>query len=367
MTPQDEENLLLTVEKPIEKASVSALPAATDLGIDTVRLFISVNLDACENDPSLWGYDSTGNSTKRNRTYQHFESVVSYKYADVKVSLFPNSGIARLDFNAARLVTPKSRALLHPDDLMPLVDKLLWSISHLVVAEFDEVNLATGEIVRRADWADQVGVTRIDLAKNIFIDSPEDFKRVVEQVQPLKGKGLHKYWDAEGGWTLWNTTKTSGSDRMYDKAAELAAKSKDDSLKSQNMGWYRFETQLQKDRIKRNGFSKLSGVSAPRVEEVLEQRWEKCGWGVKLPEKGEIMKILEKIDVKLRLEFLGFLVASEDGSLQEMHEPQIVKLRKIAKNLGVTPGVPMSHHGPLTRQVSFREGRIVSIISNEEI
>jgi len=354
-------NPLLTVEILNEKAPKPAVPTDIELGIDTVRMFIPVNLDLCEWDSSLWGYDSTGNSSVKNRTYHHLETVIGLDFADVKVVLYPDTAIARLSFNAARLLTPKSRELLDPDVLVPLVEAVLNSVSHLVVGAFDSVDLATGAFTREPNWADQVGLTRLDIARNLLIDSPHDVRMTLEKLQPHKGKTMHKYWDAEGGWTLWNKTKTTGSDRLYDKAAELAAHTKDETLAAANDGWYRFETQLEKDRIKRFGFSKLSGITRERVWQALEARWDKCGWGVMLPEQGRLKEMLENVPIKERMEFLGFLEAANRHQTSIMHPPQIAKMQKLAKKLGVTPGVSLDEQGLLTRQLSLYEGKIISL------
>lgn len=354
-------NPLLTVEILNEKAPRPVVPTDNELGIDTVRMFIPVNLDLCEWESSLWGYESTGNSSVKNRTYNHLETVISHDFADVKVVLYPDTAIARLSFNAARLLTPKSRQLLDPDALLPLVDGVLNSVSHLVVGAFDSVDPATGLFIRDPNWADHVGLTRLDIARNLFIDSPQDVRMTLEKLQPHKGKTMHKYWDAEGGWTLWNKTKTTGSDRLYDKAAELAAHTKDDTLAAENDGWYRFETQLEKDRIKRFGFSKLSGITRERVWQALETRWDKCGWGVMLPEQGQLKEMLENVPIKERMAFLGFLEAASRHQTALMHPPQVTKMQKLAKKLGVTPGVSLDEQGLLTRQLSLYEGKIIDV------
>jgi hypothetical protein len=344
-------NPLLTVEKLNEKAHRPVVPTDNELGIDTVRMFIPVNLDLCEWDSSLWGYDSTGNSSVKNRTYHHLETVISHDFADVKVVLYPDTAIARLSFNAARLLTPKSRQLLDPDALVPLVEGVLNAVSHLVVGAFDSVDPGTGAFIRDSNWADQVGLTRLDIARNLFIDSPQEVRMTLEKLQPHKGKTIHKYWDAEGGWTLWNKTKTTGSDRLYDKAAELAAHTKDEVLGAANDGWYRFETQLEKDRIKRFGFSKLSGITRERVWQALEVRWDKCGWE----------EMLETVPIKERMEFLGYLEAASRHQTSLMHPPQIAKMQKLAKKLGVTPGVSLDEQGLLTRQLSLYDAKIIDL------
>jgi hypothetical protein len=44
-----------------------------------------------------------------------------------------------------------------------------------------------------------------------------------------------------------------------------------------------------------------------------------------------------------------------------MHPPQIAKMQKLAKKLGVTPGVSLDEQGLLTRRLSLYEGKIISL------
>jgi hypothetical protein len=355
------DNFRLLTDSKVFSSRKSSQSSPTDVewGIDTVNLSFPVNLDLCESDTSLWSSESSRFWSDSKRSSSQVEWDFESEFANVKVVLVIDKGICNLRFNAARLLTPKSRNLLQPRLLEILVGKLLEQVRSHVWPDFDKV-LDDGEVVRLPDWSRNVRVTRLDAARNLFIDDIQTLKDVLVHTKPKYGKTSHLYWDSKGGWTLTNETKRSGKDRIYDKDLELHKSSPDEKL-SQNGRWFRFEAQLQKDRLKSHGLASLADVSDLKVWKAIESRWDKCMWGVKLPEGGKVREALYGLSPTEKVALLGFLAASLFGITHDLPSARVKKYSKMCSQLGLTPGVPLEKLGVANRELSLWEGRIIQI------
>lgn len=348
-------NRLLTAAK--LPSSNTTIPADTEWGIDTVRLSIPINPNLCENDPSLWSSGSTTNYSDSGKTYNSLEYNHETAYGNVKVTYFIERELAKLEFNAARLLTPKSRELLPPKALLNLVSNILYDLQHLIFCAFDTVD-PNGVITRYKNWADEVTITRLDVARNLHIPNSYEVKKALAMTIPKNGSLRHIRLDAKGGWTVSNETKRSGMDRLYDKSAELRNTLRDEELNQLEDGWFRFEAELVKERLKKNGLNKLSKVTDERVWSALEERWKATGWDVSIPEMGNVAALMAQVDGKLRVGLLGYLVAASKGIDHGLSESTVRKYNKIAKNLGVVVGTKIDEIGPAIAKLDLFEGGV---------
>lgn len=340
--------------------TTSAVPADSEWGIDTVSCWLPVNLSLSSSDTALWSSVSTRNlldSEHRVETAVHL-GFLHKDFGDVRIELYPSDSRCRLHFNAARMVTPKSANLLPPRALVPIVEGILEEIRDSVWAEFDRVNDA-GEVVRDADWQSQVHVTRIDLARNFQVSKPELVKIGLRNAKSRNSKSTHEY-TSNGTWTFENRTKTSGTDRFYDKSAELGAFVVDESLKQKD-ATFRFEAELKKDRLNAFGLRTLDRVSDHSVWNAIAGRWEATGWGIPLPSGAGLHSCVERLSHSMRDNLIGFLFRRAEGLDTDMPSQYRRERDKRARDLGLTPGVPVDLLGPADQFLDLSSGAVSAL------
>lgn len=152
----------------------------------------------------------------------------------------------------------KQDGLADPEALPLLVKTFIEKVAHVAGPTFVTID-PNGEEIWDADWQDLVRVKRLDIARNFDVASPDLVKAVLPKVQPAHGKSKVGYNSARSGWTLVNATKQSGMDRLYDKTAELATHGITESFMLSGGRQFRFEAQLQKDRLKGSGLASSPG------------------------------------------------------------------------------------------------------------
>jgi len=338
----------------------SAVPADTDWGIDTVSCWFPVDLGLCTSDSPLWSSVSTRNRLDTHsgvETSAHL-GFLRKDFGDVRVELYPMDGRCRLHFNAARMATPKSAALLPPAALVRIVEGILEEIRDSVWADFDRID-DSGTITRDVNWQTQVHITRIDLARNFNVLNAELIKIGLRNAKSRNSKSTHEY-TSNGTWTFENRTKTSGTDRFYDKSTELASYVVNASLKA-NGGTYRFETELKKDRLTTFGLRTLDRVTDENVWNAISERWGATGWGIPLPSGEGFYRSLLKLSDAMRDNLIGFLHRRAEGLDTEMPSHYRRERDKRARDLGLTPGVPVELLGPATEFLDLESGTVGSL------
>jgi len=343
----------------------SAVPADSDWGIDTVSCWLPVNLSLCSGDTALWSSVSTRNrldSEDRVETSVHL-GFLHKDFGDVRIELYPSDSRCRLHFNAARMVTPKSASLLPPAALKRIVEGILDEIRDSVWAEFDRVD-DLGTVTRDADWQSQVHITRIDLARNFKVAKPELVKIGLRAAKSRNSKSTHEY-TSNGTWTFENRTKTSGTDRFYDKSAELEAFGVDEALKQQDTT-FRFETELKKDRLDAFGLRTLDRVTDKTVWKAISKRWGATGWGIALPSGGGLYSSVSRLSHSMCDNLIGFLFRRAEGLDEDMPAQYRRERDKRARELGLTPGVPVDLLGPADRFLDVHSGTVNQLPDGDE-
>jgi hypothetical protein len=161
------------------------------------------------------------------------------------------------------------------------------------------------------------------------------------------------------GWTLVNASKTQGMDRIYDKSAELKSLEQEERFEWDRK-WLRFEAQLMRDRLKKYGLKTLDKIEDQRVWDAIEDRWNRCEWGVSLPGPGSLADLSRLLPSKKRIEFFGYMAACTFGFLDVLDQLVIRRCKKAVKSLNVTPGSPLDSYGPMSRKLSLWHGEVVS-------
>lgn len=336
----------------------SAVPADSDWGIDTVSCWLPVNLSLCSSDTALWSSVSTRNrldSDDRVETAVHL-GFLHKDFGDVRIELYPSDSRCRLHFNAARMVTPKSASLLPPAALKRIVEGILDEIRDSVWAEFDRVDDGSGTVTRDADWQSQVHITRIDLARNFKVAKPELVKIGLRNTKSRNSKSTHEY-TSNGTWTFENRTKTSGTDRFYDKSADLHAYGIDEALKQKDTT-FRFEAELKKDRLKTFRLQTLDRITDENVWSAIVRRWDATGWGIALPSGGGLHSCIASLSHSMRDNLIGFLFRRAEGLDADMPAQYRRERDKRARDLGLTPGLPVELLGPANQFLDVYAGRV---------
>jgi hypothetical protein len=360
MSTKNDKIVLLTDTETTSNEVPLSLPPDDDWGVDTVNLSFPVCLSACDESSSIWTKSSSLIDLETGQEYSGWTGFHHMPYGQVRVSLNLSKERCYLQFNAARLLKGKSKNLLPPSDLKPLVGDLLLSMRDSVTAAFD-IDEQNGVYRRLSNWASYVNLSRIDLARNFKIHQClGEVKKTLELVKPRYGKTKISYENTDGGWTLVNGTASSGQDRIYDKSQELKSLEMED-LMSQSIHIFRFETQLQKGRLQRYGFTTLEAVTSEKVWRAIEQRWEACQWGITINEPGTLEKALAELQPKRQKDIAGYLYMASIGTDVLLTRAYRTEMRKICRNLCLTAGVPLYEQGLGLLKLTLQTGSLDAV------
>jgi len=356
MKAKNDTNVLLTDTESIPSPG-HQLPTAEDQdwGVDTINLSFPVSVTTCDDSSSIWTKSSSLIDLETGQTYEGLTGFHSTPNGDVRINLSLTKERCYLQLNASRLVKGKSRLLLHPDALKPLIGGLLTDLQYVVTATFD-IDPATGVLERQKDWAKQVRISRLDLARNLNAPhSINELKQALELAKPSYGKTHITYNNTKGGWTLVNGTASTGQDRIYDKTTELGNFDTEEQI-TQDTHWFRFETQLQKARLQRSGLTVLDKVNAPTAWQAINDRWEACRWGVTINEPGTIQKALAGLPPKRQKDVSGFLFMCSIGTDSLLTKKYQAEMRKLCRSFGLKPGLNLYEQGEAKIELDLLAG-----------
>jgi len=334
-------------------------PTDTQWGVDTVNLSFPVFLAACDESSSMWTKSSSLIDLETGEEYCGWTGYHSTPHGDVRVSLNLTKNRCYLQFNAARLLHGKSKELLPPAALKHLVGNLLFDLQPAVMPEFD-IDERNGVLSRSPDWASEVKITRLDLARNFEIfQNMAEVKKALEMAKPRYGKTKISYENSDGGWTLVNGTASTGQDRIYDKSKELKSVPMEERL-SQNAQILRFEAQLQKDRLKRSGMTTLEAVSDEMSWIAINDRWNACQWGITVHEPGTLGQALSGLEPKRQKDVAGYLFMASLGTDALLTSAYRREMQKICRELGLHVGSPLSEQGKGVLELNLQSGALIS-------
>ena len=356
--------LLLTGEKTVTQLpSTTASPQSpleNDKGIDTVEVTFPINPDFCNLSSEFWQKAGAGNDRKSGVEYSYHHGELRIGFGTVVVRLHTASLKCTLRFNAARQITPKSRYLLPADALQTLTGKIVDALQPYVWASFDEINEVDGTIHRAPDWASHVQIRRLDIALNMVVQYWPMLQEALPKRKPVNAKYLTIDFDFKDGWTLSNKTKSSGCDRIYNKGAELRASGINMDIDEGNT-LVRFETQIMKDRLKTLGLTRLSDISEESIATALEHRWNKSRWNVEIAPNNSLLPAISVLTEKHQGELINYLFMMSEGRSDRFTKAQHRRLRPMAEDLGLTPGLPLSRLGKPEFRLDLHHGGLIPV------
>lgn len=329
-------------------------------GFDTVKVSFDVNPALCDFSSSLWVRSSTQNL---RIDMPEAESLLGWYLlpqvdweAKVRIDLYVMDRVCHLSFNAPRMVTPVKERLLMPDALPPLVRGLIEAIHDTVWPDFIKVT-EDGEIIWDDDWSTRVRLSRLDVSRNFEVEDTQTIKLACGAISGRYQRGTVVY-KSKYGWTVESPTTSVGKDKIYDKTAELSRNPADaDRMAGLATALVRFETQLMRSRLKDNGLKRLSEVNGRSAWHALEARWEATGWGGPLPVRGEMSEAMTHLRPKDKLILTGYLHHAAVGDLADQTETTHRNMKRLAKECGLTVGLPVELMGKPEFHLDLRTGR----------
>jgi hypothetical protein len=340
-------------------ASQPSLPVDDRYGIDTVAFYMPIDIADCDPTSGIWQYEGSRNLQKESSGPASYVGNIQCGYSNVHLNLYIDTARCRVEFNAARIIYPKSARLLPPGALVRAVELVLDSLAGVVTPAFDSVNEA-GEYIRDTDWAEQIILTRLDVTRDFIVSDPATVQLGLAKVQAGYQKTQQVMTSPKGGWSIVNGTKFEGKDTFYDKEAELrthgiASERQDGSV------LYRFESSLKGTRLKGSGMKKLSGVTDDLVWEALNKRWDATGWDTPLPGSTGFIDSLSHLTPTRMDNLIGFLHRCACGMDVSMSKTYLREHNKLARSCGLTPGLPVELLGKADRYLDLVLGEIVPL------
>ncbi|MBB1510666.1 hypothetical protein [Tessaracoccus sp. MC1756] len=329
--------------------------------MDTVKLSFRVDPNQSLTHAAFWARTS---SQIRPGTHVEDETHIGFVHfpnGNARVTLFAQNQVCHVEFNAARLIHGKSTRLLPVADLQKVVEGVIREVSRYSGPDF--IHTGRGGLQHwEEDWPGRVTIKRLDVARNFIVSDAALIKRVLPAIPCRYGRSRAEHTNSTAGWTLSNSTRRSGQDRLYDKQAELANRSIECSVTEGDGRLFRFEAELQGHRLKTYGLTKLRDVSTEASWKALEARWHAVRWGSPLPGGSGIMTALRPLKALQQRRMLGDLHLAAAGMAKDVLTPaQYKRFQADARKLGLTPGMPVELLGEPEQYLDLVEGRLMPL------
>ena len=331
-------------------------PDSMNVGLDWLNIAFDMHPDLSDLESDVWSSTPNGGERLAGVAYQELFARLKFGKTNVSVTLNLIRFRCYARFNPSKALFGNSMQLVSGDDAWLVVQRLLEFLQPHVYATFDYYS-QDGLLLRDSDWLERVWLTRVDCARNLYIDEPEQFKKLattsIGKHNPIKSS----YSKERGTWGLVHKTKQEGQDRIYDKSLELSQYLREEEVSEIEPNWFRFETQLQRDRLIRYNMTRLSDLQQERVWVALEQRFAATGWGVAIRDKGDLSSVLSPLSPTDKMSLLGFIAMHRLGIQNEVTPGRQRKYQRLMLSLGLTLDDPVDL-GPVRGVVDIRLGKI---------
>ena len=333
----------------------------TAWGLDRIAFTYPVDPSQCDLSSSLWSSSSTQILSGTDGDNASLTGTITLgQAASARISLYLRNGRCRIEFNPSRVMSPKGAQLLPPELAAAVVSQAIDEARQAAWPAFSTVT-EDGEIVRDPAWQEQVLISRLDLARNFRISIPEAVKAALEAKDARYQKSKHRYTQSDGGWGIENRTKSSGKDIMYDKTAEQGTTDMDpefDERAIMDGNVLRFEAQMKRPRIHDMGLQRLDLISRQSCWDALAKRWEATGWGSPIATGGDIYTLVQSLPYSQRADLVGYLMLKAHGAEVGISASQERRMRKLAKQAGLTPGLPLAAQGEPDSFLNLSTGQL---------
>ena len=359
MIKNDKNPLLTGLE--VAKTKTLPVPNDQDFGIDFLHLRIELDPSTIDVSSSIWGINNKGKAPEPDQEYFAYYARIPFGQTDVDIQVNLYDMRAFIRFNPSTALFGKGKTLLSPQAAKATVNALLNTLSAYFMPAFDHID-EQGTITREPNWTEKVWISRIDCSRNLLIDDPVHFKKAIEAATPRNKKTTFTYKAGKEGWGVVNKTNSTGHDKIYDKDIQLNLKDAAELLSQSQGTCFRFETQLERDRIKKFGLRRLSDVSDESVWNAIEQRWNACRWGVTINEPGSVIKALAGLTPSEKSGIIAYLGKHYLGIQDEITVGGHRKYGSLSRKLGFTLGEPLEAQGKALRKADIWEGCLVDVV-----
>jgi len=338
----------------------AAVPADDNHGIDWIGFGFDVNPNLGDVLSPLWTINKAGNHPEPDIAYKNLWIDIPLGQTVAKVNFQPELLKCYVHFNPSTALYGKSARLAPYKACAPLIATLLDALQPFVHPQFDLVN-DSGEISRANLWERSVSLTRLDIARNLYIDDKVQAKQALSLQTPKNMKTKMQYQNGKRGWGLANTTKAEGQDKIYDKEEQLRSIG-GEYVSTDNRGTlFRFEIELKRSRLKKYGIRTLADISENNAWEALQDRWEACRWAVQLTEPGTLAKAISGLTFTQQCGVVEYLamhsIGLENGYTASRHR----HMGALVRQLGFKLGGPLETQGLAFRKLNLYSGRFEEV------
>lgn len=353
-------NPLVTPQKATQPADTPAIPTDNHFGCDYISLSITINPNHLDLSDAFWVADpKTDKDTKA--VYDNFKGQVRVGHTTVYLYLMPLRELLTIKFNPSRVLTGRETATLcHPDDVNPIVKFVIEKMESLVGGIIHRIDYKTGELMLLPDWATHLKISRLDVTRDFHIQD-EYARRVESSWAALRAKGRQtksQHSSQNGkGFSVYHRTSSQGSDKIYNKSAELKrSKWKESTI---GEGVYRFESQLQDGRLRKYGFRTLADVNTANVWDAICDRWATTGFGCHICDEGDLMVKLTGLSKSKVYSMVGFMELAAMGRM-DLSDRGDQRRYKEASGLGLIPGLHTIQTGEEIGFIDLHRGEVTT-------
>lgn len=326
---------LSSTSNTLESDSHSAIEEITsNWGIDTVRLTYDVDTSTVDTEHPIWKRKSTVGVSAHIGETTEFTADAPFGDTQARLSLSTLRRCATWEFEAGQLAGLDRPALLPPGAFLHLVTRLIQQYEHVFRPCFVTVDEETGEMTWAPDWARQVHIRRLDVTRDVAVPRHLEpaFKEALAELSPKYSRGVaQRYDNRDGGFTYYNPSGTQGTDRIYNKDAQMDIRGYPDFLR------FRVESQMKRERLARLGMNTLDQVSGDKVWEALESRWKALRLDKPLRNRSQVMERLAELQLEQQIDAMAYLGFRTYGAETPLTRRRTTATRNALREVGLNP------------------------------
>ncbi len=274
-----------------------------------------------------------------------------------------------LEFNPSDFTRESGRELC-PFELLPEVTE---TVVRRVLQQGDPDALPEGAIKSKKkgeryllpdDWAKDIQVFRIDLARDFHITDDRFSLRQLEATWPSRSRNKAATHFLNGGKlnTLsYPVGKRTTKIKLYDKYAERVAKPIKNAPPIPK-GTFRFEISIPRHQLRQFHLTDLAVLIPRRLEKLIKEKWEVSNFWTNLVWEGAAMDLAHdsKLSTSRINEVLGFAECLRHSIFMRYSHNDEKSLRADAKKIGISLGKPITKQGKPYAHLHFMSGNLAA-------
>jgi hypothetical protein len=199
----------------------------------------------------------------------------------------------RIEFNPS-LITRAQGYFLCPigmlQEVTKSVIKAVLAFGHPAARPSFMVDSTTGLIYEDypSDWTSQIINSRIDVARDFFINDPDFSLSQLSHVKPKHARATVAFTNGNQLNTLTHTADPKSiKSKIYNKSAQgLTARQLQVKSRAHDTH-YRFEISIPRDQARKKGLNSLADIDTPDIVSILHKRWTMSNYHSNLIKSGQ--------------------------------------------------------------------------------